>query len=352
MARIGIDVDGVLRDYPRAVVDVFKKYMPVVVKDEVVTGYNFPNIDLPWGKKAKLIFTTWADTIYRYARPMPGATKDFQALKKWARGAGHKLVCVTSNSGDLAVYTREWLDKHGFTFNEYHFLPHEMTSNFKPNKASIPIDFLVDDSPGVYEAWVKAKGDDSHFILIDHPYNREVPARNRASSLNRVSSIILAVSTKFPPNAFDLPPEPPRLAALTSPDELSKVEYDVQKAYERIHKIIFKPIMAYNLYKPPQGESPGAHEDGTILDKAKSLVFGDRGQDYGHPKEDFTRTAGMWTAMTGGKFEFQPEHVALFMVALKISREMNKHKRDNLVDIAGYAQTCETVLEPNEGQDG
>ncbi len=91
---------------------------------------------------------------------------------------------------------------------------------------------------------------------------------------------------------------------------------------------------------------------GTVLDEAKSLVFGDRGQDYGHPRKDFTRTAALWTALIEGQFEFQPEHVALFMVALKLSREVNGHKRDNLVDIAGYAQTCEMVNEPDEGRDG
>lgn len=96
----------------------------------------------------------------------------------------------------------------------------------------------------------------------------------------------------------------------------------------------------------------GAHEDGTVLDVAKKLVFGDRGQDYGHPSKDFTRTAALWTAAISGEFVFQPEHVALFMVLLKVSREMNGHKRDNLVDIAGYAQTCEMVVNPQEGQGG
>jgi len=33
------------------------------------------------------------------------------------------------------------------------------------------------------------------------------------------------------------------------------------------------------------------------------------------------------------------------MIALKISRECNKHKRDNLVDIAGYAKTIDMVME-------
>jgi len=49
----------------------------------------------------------------------------------------------------------------------------------------------------------------------------------------------------------------------------------------------------------------------------------------------------MWTELTKGQYVFQPEEVALFMIAVKLSREVATSKRDNLVDIAGYAQTHE-----------
>ena len=42
------------------------------------------------------------------------------------------------------------------------------------------------------------------------------------------------------------------------------------------------------------------------------------------------------------------EKVALCMVALKISRELNSHKRDNLVDMAGYAGTIELIRKRTE----
>ena len=181
MARIGIDVDGVLRDFPRAVVARFKKAAPNVVTSDVVTGWRFPNIALSWKTKAGLIFGKWAEEIYGGAEPMPGACEEFHRLKQWAKRNGHELVCVTNNIGRLGVYTREWLDKHGFTFDEYHF---------RGDKENVPIDYLVDDSPEVFEAWVRAKGDDSRFILFDHPYNREVPARWRMSNLMTVTGIV------------------------------------------------------------------------------------------------------------------------------------------------------------------
>ena len=82
----------------------------------------------------------------------------------------------------------------------------------------------------------------------------------------------------------------------------------------------------------------------TVLQEAQRLVGGDRGKDYGHPIDDFTRTGRMWGAILGID-DVPPEKVALCMVAVKMSRECNAPKRDNVVDIAGYAQTLAMVRE-------
>lgn len=73
----------------------------------------------------------------------------------------------------------------------------------------------------------------------------------------------------------------------------------------------------------------------TILEEAARLCGGSRQDDYGGPVGDFTRTAKMWSAMKG--VDFEPREVALFMAAVKISRECHRSKRDNWVDLAGYA---------------
>ena len=79
-----------------------------------------------------------------------------------------------------------------------------------------------------------------------------------------------------------------------------------------------------------------------ILEEANELVNGARQASYGHPLDDFTRTAKMWSAILG--CEVTAEQVGLCMCAVKISRQCNKPKRDNLVDLAGYALTVEMVL--------
>lgn len=77
-------------------------------------------------------------------------------------------------------------------------------------------------------------------------------------------------------------------------------------------------------------------DDSDILEEALRITKGDRNASYGPPDQDFQRTAQMWSAIKGVPFEARD--VALFMVALKLSRETHQRKRDNWVDIAGYAR--------------
>ena len=86
--------------------------------------------------------------------------------------------------------------------------------------------------------------------------------------------------------------------------------------------------------------------ESSVLLEAQKLVHGDRNADYGHPLDDFSRTARMWSAILG--VEVSPEQVGLCMVAVKISRQCNRPKRDNLVDGAGYFETVSMVLEERD----
>lgn len=78
-----------------------------------------------------------------------------------------------------------------------------------------------------------------------------------------------------------------------------------------------------------------------ITEEAQRLVQGARQGAYGPPERDFARTAGMLTALLG--FPVQASTVPLLMICIKLSRQMNGYKRDNLVDIAGYALTAEMI---------
>jgi len=78
----------------------------------------------------------------------------------------------------------------------------------------------------------------------------------------------------------------------------------------------------------------------SILAEAADIVGNSRQDDYGDPIEDFSRISTIWSILLENKLqtELTPGDVAVMMIALKLSRATNKHKRDNWVDIAGYAQ--------------
>lgn len=83
---------------------------------------------------------------------------------------------------------------------------------------------------------------------------------------------------------------------------------------------------------------------------AHRLVHGDRGEDYGHPMDDFTRTGRIWSAILGLD-EVTPEQVALCMIAVKISRLCNTpDHRDSIIDIAGYAETHDMIRQRRHTQ--
>jgi len=87
--------------------------------------------------------------------------------------------------------------------------------------------------------------------------------------------------------------------------------------------------------------------DQGVLAEAQRLTSEARQSDYGHPRDDFDRAARMWTGVLGRKLapgcEIEPGDVPLCMIAVKLARQAHRHKRDNLVDIAGYARTAAMV---------
>lgn len=88
-----------------------------------------------------------------------------------------------------------------------------------------------------------------------------------------------------------------------------------------------------------------------VLTEAASLIVGDRNKTYGSPTENFKNTADIWNVLLGHKLRerITPTEVATLMVGLKLARTIAQPKRDNFVDMAGYA-ACgwETVEESGE----
>lgn len=78
-----------------------------------------------------------------------------------------------------------------------------------------------------------------------------------------------------------------------------------------------------------------------LLEEAATLVSGDRQNAYGHPRDNFERIAKIWSVVLG--IEVTPREVALCMIGLKVARDVNEPRRENLLDIVGYADCADQL---------
>jgi hypothetical protein len=73
-----------------------------------------------------------------------------------------------------------------------------------------------------------------------------------------------------------------------------------------------------------------------ICEEALRTINGERQDQYGNPEDTFKQIAALWEAYLGTKVT--SSMVADMMILLKIARENGgKGKRDNMVDLIGYA---------------
>lgn len=103
--------------------------------------------------------------------------------------------------------------------------------------------------------------------------------------------------------------------------------------------------------QPPPAEVVGKKLDAgkapeSILEEAQRLTHGPRRADYGPPIDDYERAAKLWSVVLGT--EITAEQAALCMILVKVSRQVNRPKRDNMVDIAGYAWVTQDIIETKE----
>ena len=195
--RIGIDVDGVLRDFCHGLVSAIKRYHPEYIKDEydettvptmepesgMVTDWYLENNFNCTKKELQQIY--WYDQakwIMGNGRPFE---ENIRTLKNWIKHYNDiEWVCVTSQKEHARHYTLSWLGKHGLNFNRIVFTKGN-------DKWLVDVDYLIDDSPMNYNYWFDGRQDDDDFILLDRPYNQKVKPKHRVSNLREAEGIIL-----------------------------------------------------------------------------------------------------------------------------------------------------------------
>ena len=85
----------------------------------------------------------------------------------------------------------------------------------------------------------------------------------------------------------------------------------------------------------------------SILLEAQEITHGDRREAYGHPADDYQRTAGMVSAMLAHKLKepITAAEMTMVMCCVKLSRQINRAGRDNTLDLAGYAWCTQEITE-------
>lgn len=84
-------------------------------------------------------------------------------------------------------------------------------------------------------------------------------------------------------------------------------------------------------------------------EEAAFLVHGDRQADYGHPYDNYKRLSLVWTGLLDDRLKTHevvtPEDCTIMLAAMKLVRQMNVPKRDNIVDTHGYLMVHEMIGE-------
>jgi 5'(3')-deoxyribonucleotidase len=184
MMRIGIDIDGVLRDFCKSFMEVMRKHYPETMLVDKLTDWQLEkHFTLSKKELQEIYWDKYCDAVFLEAPPIPGAIEQMWDLFEWASEKDYTLVCVSSQRPIGRHNSLHWLGKHGLGFEETHFIK----GRYKWKK---DIDWLVDDSPENWHNWKKGRGDEKGFILMDAPYNQHIKAIHRIKELKEVKGII------------------------------------------------------------------------------------------------------------------------------------------------------------------
>ena len=184
--RIGIDVDGVLRDFVSAFKGVVGQEYPNAQIQEMISTWKFEDeiTGLSREEIREIYKDKFSKQCFQDALPFSEAVPAFWTLEKWAKQEGHELIIVTSQIPVNRHYTLSWLGK-------YSLCPSEVIFARGKHKWIHDIDYLIDDSPVNHLYWTRnRKKDKDNFIIFNRSYNQEADSKYRIDSLLDIKKII------------------------------------------------------------------------------------------------------------------------------------------------------------------
>ena len=180
--RIGIDCDGVLRDFIPALVDGIKETHPQHA-DKILTPTSWDWEQwLPFwteDETEKYVFEdNYLDYFGPVCPPIESSFEDWNKIRAWAIENGHELILVSAQRPHCEEPTTEWLQRWGFVFDEVHYTKH---------KWSIDVDVLIDDSPEKLYDFDKKSVTGGRAICMKQSWNQE--CHTKYKSIDRLSDL-------------------------------------------------------------------------------------------------------------------------------------------------------------------
>jgi len=184
--RIGVDIDGVLRNFSLDLHKVIKEFYPKYITDEVDTPKEMTDWDLensfnaPKHEIQRIYREEFAHTILSNGTPY---SDNINYLREQIKKDEHTFVAVTSQHPICCHHTLYWLGKHELGFSSVVFKKGR-------RKWQVEVDYLIDDSPNNYHAWVYGRQMEDGFILMDQPWNEKVKANYRVNNIKEAMGVI------------------------------------------------------------------------------------------------------------------------------------------------------------------
>ena len=181
--RIGIDCDGVLRDFIPDLINKIKETHPEHA-DKIGIPHSWDWEDwLPFwteDETEKYVFEDHFEELFGpAANPIQSSIEDWPKVKAWAKENGHELVLVSAQREQCKEITTQWLEKYGFDFDEMHYTH---------LKHLVDVDVLIDDSPEKLEKFEKESVTGGKAICMKQSWNQE--CHTKYKSIDRLSDLI------------------------------------------------------------------------------------------------------------------------------------------------------------------
>ena len=181
--RIGIDCDGVLRDFIPDLINKIKETNPEHAdKIGIPNSWNWEDWHPFWSddETEKYVFQNHFEELFGpEASVIETSLTDWPIIKEWAKNQGHELILVSAQRENCKELTTQWLQKWGFVFDEMHYTH---------KKWSVDVDVLIDDSPEKLSVFKKKSVSGGIPIVYRQTWNTK--SQKSKITIDRLSDIM------------------------------------------------------------------------------------------------------------------------------------------------------------------